>query len=201
MALADFDSPGEWARDLDRRWPERAVLKDTLLAEIEGHLTYLDHPPRLLELGIGAGELLLRLRKSYTNAFLAGLDVQVELTEFVSNGLAGDVLLVAADLRDTWPPLGGGFDVVFTLQTLHDVGGAAAQQRVYGQAAAALVPGGLFLNADFVVPMAHDDPRVPQRLPASKHLAMLRAERLGETAVVTEAGGFACVRAVRPKED
>ena len=79
-----------------------------------------------------------------------------------------------ADLRDdTWTRGLGPFDAVFTFQTLHDLGGVDALEVVYRQVHGLLAPGGILVNADFVVPFEKDDPERPRRLPVETHENLL----------------------------
>ena len=81
-----------------------------------------------------------------------------------------NIRLVRADLKDdAWTADIGPFDAVFTLQTLHDLGGIDALEAVYRQIHRLLSPGGTLVNADFVVPFEKDDPLRPRRLPVETH--------------------------------
>ena len=86
----------------------------------------------------------------------------------------------------------------YTLQTLHDLGGLDALRAVYQQLFSLISPGGLLINADFVVPFSKDRPDKPRRFPVDTHRMLLTA--IGFTAFTCEGheGKMACMSAVRP---
>ena len=195
MALSDFDSPDAWRLDLDNRWPERASLKrlvsDTLVQHCEA--SELRGTVRFLELGPGDGELLLLLQQRCPKADFAAADIQPTLLEFVAARAERPVTCVTADLSQAWSTLPGPYDVIYTMQAMHDLGGEAPLRHVYSEAFARLTPGGLLLNADFVQPMAHDDPDRPRRFPVTTHLELMRSVGFTHTWSAGEAGTLACV--------
>ena len=58
MPLEDFSTPTEWVRDLDRRWPERVPMKRHIIEVLSRHINKVSGSPKVLELGIGDGEVL-----------------------------------------------------------------------------------------------------------------------------------------------
>ena len=85
------------------------------------------------------------------------------------------------------------FDAIISLQSLHDVGDEDAIARLYGLAKGLLAPGGLFLNADLIVPPDEPRPDNPGRLPIARHLALLTAQGYHSPQCTLAMGNFGCV--------
>ena len=142
---------------------------------------------RLLELGVGAGRLATSVLNSLADASGEGPPTDFEYTgieiepalvlhgkELLEAAGHRNIRLVRADLKDdAWTEGIGPFDAVFTLQTLHDLGGIDALEAVYRQIHRLLSPGGTLVNADFVVPFEKDNPERPRRLPVGTHKDLL----------------------------
>lgn len=229
MALSDFTGPDyieAWTEDLNRRWPERAVMADCVvrtLVEWRGERRererHLEESPgsdhlatiRLLELGVGAGGLAHAVLSALYEGVESGRTSAVEYTGIEIEPVLvqhGRELLAAAgfqhtslnraDLRgDAWTRGLGPFDAVLTFQTLHDLGGVDALEAVYGQAHGLLAPGGTLVNADFVVPFEKDDPERPRRLPVETHERLLSGLGFVDFRCGLCQGKMACVSARR----
>ena len=225
MALSDFTGPDyidAWTRDLDRRWPERAAMVDCVVQTlVEWHRGRDDRHEagspekkhhamiRLLELGVGSGGLAHAVLSTLSDvpelgrasAFeYTGIEIEPALVQHGRKLLttAGhqDTCLLRADLKDgDWTHGIGPFDAVFTLQTLHDLGGVDALEAVYRQVRGLLVPGGILVNADFVVPFDKDDPGRPRRLPVETHKGLLAGLRYVDFRCELQRGKMACVSA------
>lgn len=216
-----------WTADLDRRWPERAAMADcvvrTLVQWYRGWDRYDRHGVgscekkrhskiRMLELGVGAARLARSVLNSLADTSGEGSPTAVEYTgieiepalvqhgkELLETAGHRDIRLVRADLKDgAWTAGIGPFDAVFSLQTLHDLGGIDALEAVYRQIRGILAPGGILVNADFVVPFEKDDPDRPRRLPVETHKDLL--SRLGfiDFRCELQQGKMACIAARRP---
>lgn len=199
MALSDFTGPDyidAWTEDLDRRWPERAAMARCVVGAL---VEWRDEGPderqgerdytkiRLLELGVGAAGLARSVLNSLADAAGAGPPTAVEYTgieiepalvlhgkELLDAAGHRGIRLVHADLKDdAWTAGIGPFDAIFSLQTLHDLGGIDALDAVYRQIHRLLSRGGILVNADFVVPFEKDDPDRPRRLPVETHTDLL----------------------------
>lgn len=227
MALSDFTGPDyidAWTRDLDDRWPERAVMAECVvrtLVEWRGGRREREHHQaespggdllatiRLLELGVGAGGLAHTVLSALYGRVESGRTSAVEYTGIeIESALVqhGRKLLMAAghrkaslirtDLKgDTWTRGLGLFDAIFTLQTLHDLGGVDALEAVYGQVHGLLTPGGILVNADFVVPFEKDDPDRPRRLPVETHENLLFSLGFVDFTCGLQRGKMACMSA------
>ena len=229
MALSDFTGPDfidAWTKDLDRRWPERAAMADCVVRTLVEWRNVRNERPgagsrgkkrhvkiRLLELGVGAGGLAVAVlnclfdgsESERTSAVeYKGIEIEPALFQHGQELLlvAGhqDARLIQADLRgDAWTRGLSPFDAIFTLQTLHDLGGVDALEAVYQQVHALLAPGGILVNADFVVPFEKDDPDRPRRLPVDTHLNLLSIIGYVDFQCRLRRGKMACVSARRPK--
>ncbi|MDE2845266.1 MAG: class I SAM-dependent methyltransferase [Gemmatimonadota bacterium] len=216
-----------WTKDLDRRWPERAAMADCVVRTVVGwrgerrarEHHHVESPGndhlgtiRLLELGVGAGRLAVAVLSALFDGSESGRSSAVEYTgidvepALVQHGLKlltaashQDARLIQADLRgDGWTCGLGPFDAVFTLQTLHDLGGVDALEAVYRQVHGLLAPGGILVNADFVVPFEKDDPERPRRLPVETHENLLSSLGFVDFRCELQRGKMACNSARRP---
>lgn len=168
---------------------------------------------RLLELGVGAGVLAKDVLRTLFDAPESGRTSAVEYTgieiesALVQHGrkllaTAGhqEARLIQADLRgDAWTRGPGSFDAIFTLQTLHDLGGVDSLEAVYRQVHELLAPGGILVNADFVVPFEKDDPVRPRRLPVETHAHLLSYLGFVDFRCGLRQGKMACMSARRRK--
>ena len=215
-----------WTEDLDQRWPERAAMAGYVvqtLVEWRGERRERERHQgesptgedlatiRLLELGVGAGGLAQAVLSALFDGSESGRTSAVEYTgieiepALVQQGrkllaAAGhqNASLIRADLRgDAWTNGLGPFDAVFTLQTLHDLGGVDALEAVYRQAHGLLAPGGILVNSDFVFPFEKDDPDRPRRLPIETHENLLSSLGFVDFRCGLQHGKMACLSARR----
>ncbi len=223
MALSDFTGPDyidAWTADLDRRWPERAAMAECVVgalarwcdegggdpSEEKHHAVF-----RVLELGVGSAGLARSVLNSLTDASGEGSPTAVEYTgieiepalvlhgkELLESAGHRDIRLVHADLKDVaWTAGIGPFDAVYSLQTFHDLGGIDALEAVYRQIQGILAPGGILVNADFVVPFEKDDPDRPRRLPVETHRDLLSSLGYVDFRCEMQRGKMACMAARR----
>ena len=195
MALGDFEAPSAWRQDLDRRWPERAVIKSLVVETLKQ--VCASERPKLLELGPGDGELLVQLQARYANASFTAADIEPSLLQHLSARVLRPVATVEINLSESWSKLGGPFDAIYSVQMLHDLGGEEALRDAYLKARASLAPGRLLLNADFVEPFVNDDPARPRRIDVETHRRLLWEADFVDSRCVGEVGGMACVCASR----
>lgn len=201
MPLEDFSSPTEWVRDLDRRWPERALIKRHVIETLSRHIEKVPGIARVLELGVGDGEVLEALLDRFGDEQFVVVDIKPSLLAFVRNRVnaASSVTFVEQDLgREDWTALGAGFDAIYSLQSFHDLGGKQVLQSAYRHCLSRLNPAGMLLNADFVDPMPQDDPVCPRRFPPQVHVDMLGSLGFLDAAVTYRAGTLACMTACSP---
>lgn len=107
-------------------------------------------PVRVLDLGAGTGLLAATLATALPEATFVLLDEAPAMLERARERLAplGDrVATVVADLRDPLPA--GEFDVIASALAIHHLADNG-KADLYTRAAAALAPGGVFVNAEQV---------------------------------------------------
>ena len=198
---------------------EWRVDEDSVGRNQQGRYGNHDHAViRVLELGVGAAELARFVLDALADAQTGdsqtvagspdsveytGIDIEPALVlhgkELLETAGHRDIRLVRADLKDdAWPRGLGPFDAVFSLQTLHDLGGIAALEATYQRIFQLLAPGGILVNADFVVPFEKDDPAQPRRLPVETHKDLLSNLGFIDFRCKTQQGKMACISARWP---
>ena len=106
---------------------------------------------RILELGTGTGETARRLLERHPDASLVGIDENEQMLAVARDALpASRVSLHAGRIEDPLPE--GPFDVVATALCVHHLDGRA-KAELFERIRDALVPDGLFVLADVVVPV------------------------------------------------
>jgi tRNA (cmo5U34)-methyltransferase len=168
-------------------------LADEYPRRAEGESVLLDHvprgAPRILDLGTGDGRLLARLREDRPRMLGVGLDFSALMLDAARERFAGDerIELVEHDLARPLPDL-GRFDAVVSSMAIHHLE-HDRKRALYGEAFAALEPGGTFANFEHVAspserlhvafyaaigePMEHEDPS-DRLLDVETQLAWLR---------------------------
>jgi len=168
-------------------------LADEYPRRAEGESVLLDHvprgAPRILDLGTGDGRLLARLREDRPRMLGVGLDFSALMLDAARERFAGDerIELVEHDLARPLPDL-GRFDAVVSSMAIHHLE-HERKRALYGEAFAALEPGGTFANFEHVAspserlhvafyaaigePMEHEDPS-DRLLDVETQLAWLR---------------------------
>jgi tRNA threonylcarbamoyl adenosine modification protein (Sua5/YciO/YrdC/YwlC family) len=106
---------------------------------------------RILELGTGTGETARRLLARHPDAELIGIDENEQMLAVARDALpASRVSLYPGRIEDPLPE--GPFDVVATALCVHHLDGRA-KAELFERIRDALVPDGLFVLADVVVPV------------------------------------------------
>ena len=211
-----FDEEGSHARRDGRsgevrRGEEGRERREREHHQVGSHDGRLPGVIRLLELGVGAGRLATSVLNALADASgevppsdveYTGVEIEPALVlhgkELLDAAGHRNIRLVRADLKDdAWTAGIGPFDAVFTLQTLHDLGGIDALEAVYRQIHRLLSPGGILVNADFVVPFEKDDPERPRRLPVETHQGLLSSLGYVDFRCELRIGKMACMAARR----
>ena len=173
-------------------------MKSQIVDILSKHLGTVPGTPRMVELGIGDGELLEVLFRRFPNTEFVGVDVKPALLDFVRARFDGAtrVTFVEQDLSaDQRAAIDPGFDAMYPLQSFHDLGGREVLEASYRQCLDRLNPGGMMLNADFVEPMPHDDPSHPRRFPAEEHVAILRSSGFVRAQALARIESLGCMTA------
>ncbi|HUB05156.1 MAG TPA: Sua5/YciO/YrdC/YwlC family protein [Solirubrobacteraceae bacterium] len=106
---------------------------------------------RILELGTGTGETGRRLLARHPEAEFVGVDENEQMLAVARDALPGGrVSLVPGRIEDPLPD--GPFDLVASALCVHHLDGLA-KAELFGRVRDALVPDGLFVLADVVVPV------------------------------------------------
>lgn len=198
--LRTQEDVAEWTAGLQSRYPERGELMPHIVAQLKA----LSFPTlQVVELGPGPGLLAELLLHEFPWLTYTGFDSSELLLAFARTKLAPfgqRANLIQADLNtDDWlNQLPGEIHAVISLQALHDLGGESHLERIYGLARRLLAPGGLLLNADFVILPRQDDPEQPGRHSIPRHLELLQAQGFEQVACTLEIGQFGCLIGFAP---
>lgn len=106
------------------------------------------HPlPRILDIGAGTGLLSAMLRKKYPDAPVTLLDISEKMLGIARERFTADqnVSFKVGDYSTV--DLGGPYDLVCSALSIHHLDDDA-KRRLFVRIAAAISPGGLFVNAD-----------------------------------------------------
>ena len=116
--------------------------------------------PRILDLGTGAGRLVILAKKVRPNARFVGLDFSPTMLVAMRNTFGDDqsVTIVEHDFDSKLPPM-GRFDAVISSFAIHHLV-HERKQGLYREIFEMAVPGGVFCNLEHV---ASPTPRVHER--------------------------------------
>jgi hypothetical protein len=189
-----------WVAELNQDRPERAAIMRHIVAQVKRACF---EPLHLVELAPGAGHLAAQLLREMPQLTYTGLDSSELLLTYAQKRLAAferRAKLIRVDLNaDDWPDLlPDRVQAIVSMQSLHDLGDEGQVNHIYGLAKSLLVPGGLLLNADLVVPAGQTNPDNPGRLSVPRHLNLLRSHGYERVACTLELGDFGCLVAFTP---
>ena len=190
----------QWTARLDREWPERPVIIRHIIDQIGA----LPFPAiEVVELGSGAGWLAEALLSALPQVHYTGLDRSELLVTYGRERLAsfgGRATFLQTNLNEmAWlEQLPEQIQAVVSMQSLHDLGGEAEVDRIYRLSKGLLASGGLFLNADLVVPPGQDKPDNPGRRSIPRHLELLQRHGYQRVACTLAQGEFGCFVAFAP---
>jgi L-threonylcarbamoyladenylate synthase len=155
---------------------------------------------RILDLGVGTGETARRVLALHPDASLVGVDENEGMLAVASAGLPMErVQLRGGRIEEPLPD--GPFDVVTSALCVHHLDGLG-KQDLFRRVHAALVPGGVFVLGDVVVPEEPSLSRTPltpgydRPSPLADQLQWLSAAGF-EPSVVWSQGDLAVVAARR----
>jgi SAM-dependent methyltransferase len=166
----------------------------------------------LVELGLGPGYLADHLLQGLPEVRYTGVDFSEPMLALAQRRLAAHgarLRPLRADLLEAdWTAgLQHPVHAIVSTWSLHDLGGEERTAAVYAACAGALVPGGLFLNGDFIRPDGSRHDYEPGRFAIERHLALLREVGFQDCACLrvfeqeldapTAAQNYACLRARR----
>lgn len=193
--FADAAEAAAYAASLDERWPDRALLKAHLSAQLN---LPSREPAHVVEFCAGAGALAARLLADYPMLHYTAIDVSTTLLDVARANLAqyaGRTTWVEADLNEEeWlmqlPPQ---VDAFVSLQSLHDLGDEGAVARIMALASAWLPVGGRLVYADLLADPINNTN--PGRMTVERHLELLAAAGFATSSCTLTLGPFGCFRA------
>lgn len=200
--LRTLDDVAKWVTGLNESWPQRSEV----MQHISRRINNLPFPaPHVVELCAGPGLLAEMLLAQNPQISYTGLDFSELLLGVARNRMAAfnnRARLLWADLNtDDWlDQLTGDIHAIISMQSLHDLGDESKVNRIYGVAKTLLAPGGLFLNADLVVPPGRDNPNNPGRRSIPRHLELLKAQGYERVACAAQYGEFGCFVGYIPRK-
>jgi tRNA (cmo5U34)-methyltransferase len=101
-----------------------------------------------VELGIGTGSLTERVINAIPKARIIGIDADAKMLEETARRLSSHQDRIKLRLQDFFSELPAAQNAYFAARALHHVPTLSLKQTLYQKIYDALVPGGLFLNAD-----------------------------------------------------
>lgn len=196
VSFRDLETPEQalaWANQLTEKWPERSTIIDHTVAQLQA----LSQTLTVVELCCGAGILGQAILTALPRITYLGLDSSPLLVSVAEKQLAPfhqRAQVKQVDLnQDAWLDLlPGQTQAIIAMQSLHDLGGENEVNRIYGLARQIVVPGGLFFNADLIVPPGVERPDNPGRRSIPRHLELLQSHQYDQVACSLEIGEFGC---------
>ncbi|WP_215448964.1 trans-aconitate 2-methyltransferase [Streptomyces sp. ATCC 21386] len=167
-----------WDRQQELYLPDREERFRVMLDMVEA---FAGPEPRVLDLACGTGSITSRLLARFPKAVSTGVDLDPALLTIAEGTFEGDrrVTFVTADLTDPdWTarlPC-DAYDAVLTATALHWLH-SEPLAALYGQVAALLRDGGVFMNADHMID--ESTPRINAAERAHRHAGMERATAAG----------------------
>jgi len=198
--FADTTEAAAYVASLDERWPDRSLVKNHLSRRLG---SWSEDRPHVVEFCSGGGALAARIMADHPAVYYTGIDASPALLTLARADLAhfaDRTTWVEANLNDDdWlTQLPERVDAFTSLQSLHDLGDAAAVGRIARLAAAHLAPGGCFVYADLLPDPAPDAAPSPGRMPVERHLAMLAEAGFAAAQCTLKVGPFGCFWAQLP---
>ena len=169
--------------EFSKGWAERFTPTPDRLALFETILQRIREIGRdncsILELGIGPGYLADYLLNRLPNISYEGLDFSEAMLKIAENRLGkytDRVVFTQADLtKDSWvTKINQRPKVVVSTWALHDLFSPENIEFVYQKTKSILLPGGLFLNGDFIKPETSTFEYEGGRIKPSLHLSLLK---------------------------
>jgi SAM-dependent methyltransferase len=197
MAFRSFADAAEavaYVASLDERWPDRGLVKSHLSRQLGPWRSPIPH---VVEFCSGSGALAAQILADHPAVHYTGIDASPTLLALARADLApyaARTAWIEADLNtDAWQAhLPERVNTFLSLQSLHDVGDAAAIARLLRLAAAHLAPGGQIAYADLLPDPAPDAKPNPGRLPEERHLTLLTRAGFVSAQCTLKVGPFAC---------
>jgi tRNA (cmo5U34)-methyltransferase len=125
--------------------------QEMLTALVGGLLFPSGQKIRVLDLGCGTGTVAQRVKRRFPNARIRCVDLAPAMLALAADKLRGvpGIEFERADLQHYVPA--GPYDAVVSSLALHHLATDADKRKVHRRIYRALVPGGVFVNADITV--------------------------------------------------
>jgi tRNA (cmo5U34)-methyltransferase len=112
---------------------------------------------KFVELGIGTGSLTERVITAMPRAQIIGIDADPKMLEEAARRLSSHRDRIELRLQDFFTELPNAQSAYFAALALHHVPNLSLKQTLYQRIHHALLPGGLFLNADAMFDESHSN--------------------------------------------
>lgn len=199
----DFFDPAyvrHWTESIGRYRPERKRLFEVFAAEAarieKGALS-------VFELGCGPGFLAEALLKNCEIARYTLLDFSPHMLELSRHRLAKfqeRTVFIQADFKkaDWTEAVPAGFDLVVSLQAVHELRHASRIPKLYAQLYSLLVPGGTILICDHVNSSSHSGHRAAHFMTVEEHLSTFKKVGFINTREICAAADLSLMAAEKP---
>lgn len=196
--LRRMDDAVAWDADTAVRRPGRPRFFQAVAEAIRGHGVAR---PDILELGSGPGRLASTILDGTATGRFVALDFSAAMHAIARARLganADKVAFVVRDFRDgDWHGDLGTFDVVLSMQAMHEVRHVSRIPRLLAQVRDLTRSGGLFLYCDhYLEPDSRKHPSL--HLARDAQAQLLRDAGFTNVACLLDADGMALYRAFRP---
>jgi ubiquinone/menaquinone biosynthesis C-methylase UbiE len=187
-----------WAEAASRKRPWRSQFFDRFVCElVDTRAAGLE----VLELGSGPGflaeQVLRRVSSVGSYTLLDFSPAMLSLSQARVNDLAARTRLIQADFKqEDWPVRAGGpFQVVVSMQAVHELRHKRHAPRLYSQVRSVLAEGGTFLVCDHLPGRDPSPERAALYMTEQEQLRTLGAAGFRETAVCYMTNDMALYRA------
>ena len=200
----DFFDPEyvkHWTESILRYRPERQKLFERFAAEA----ARIGKPAlSVFELGCGPGFLAEALLTKCRIARYTLLDFSPQMLELSRNRLAPfkeRTVFIRGDFKKRdWTALvnGGGFDLIVSLQAVHELRHASRIPKLYAQLYSLLVPGGTILICDHVNSASRGGYHADHFMTVSEHLSTFEKAGFTDAREICPAADLSLMRAEKP---
>ena len=175
----DFFDPAyvkHWTESISRYRPERKRLFEVFAAEAA---RIKKGPLSVFELGCGPGFLAEALLKNCAIARYTLVDFSPQMLDLSRSRLAkfqDRTVFIQADFKkaDWAAGIDPGFDIIVSLQAVHELRHASRTPKLYAELHGLLAPGGTILICDHVNSASRSGYRAAHFMTVEEHLATFR---------------------------
>lgn len=201
----DFFDPAyvkHWTESISRYRPERKRLFEVFAVEAarikEGALS-------VFELGCGPGFLAEALLQHCEIARYTVVDFSPQMLELSRSRLAkfqDRTVFIQADFKkaDWTMNVGAGFDLIVSLQAVHELRHASRIPKLYDQLHGLLVPGGTILICDHVNSSSPSGHRAAHFMTVEEHLSTITKVGFVNAREICPAADLSLMAAEKPQE-